>query len=171
MAGVGKEDVFWFEISVNDTVKVQVLQSEHYFSCIESDGFGGEFVVDLREAEGVKITTGAIIYDEESEAVVLEGSMEGRQGRVRGKHRDNFLFMEGEAKGRRGGESLEGKKARRRKVEGKKNDACSAMAKGAEGQIRLAEESRGGGGGIWLLKHGMRSAAKSSQEGGVAAGY
>lgn len=68
---VTHKNVLWFQISVENILRVQVMQSQEYIGCIESGGILLEST-NLRKIEE-KLTTWAIFEHKKELAITLEG--------------------------------------------------------------------------------------------------
>mmetsp|Transcript_32743 Transcript_32743/g.74787 ORF Transcript_32743/g.74787 Transcript_32743/m.74787 type:complete len:263 (-) Transcript_32743:102-890(-) len=74
MTVIGKEDVFWLQVSVDITETVQAFQREHHLGCIKPSSSLGEFFLPRQMIE--EVTSTEIIHDQVQLPTGLEGTMQ-----------------------------------------------------------------------------------------------
>lgn len=90
-----EQDIFWFQITVNNPECMEILQSDEHFSGEESNGLEGEAVIGLLREKRMEVSIGTVVNQETDVMRNFEVGVESREKRVvkHGENLDLHLYV------------------------------------------------------------------------------
>lgn len=82
VAVLAEEDVFWFEVAVDDPERVEILEGGEDLGGEEPGGFDGEAAVGLFHEEGLEVAVGAVVDEETRVVGDVDAGVKRREERV-----------------------------------------------------------------------------------------